>query len=715
MSDVSCRVFEFFEKAAVDHGFALAPFVAGISLSLDELRDPTRYCPWDDWAELCERLEARIGAAAVIAAGTAIPKDMGWNQGWRAVMKGAIRVPLLYEASLRWVSPMLFRHASFRVHALSEQHLHVQIGYPERYRGCPPWFRMAEGALRGSPRVLGLPDAAVSSHIGTHRATFDVHCPSGIGLGASLTRRVQAAWALGRVVDELAELQTDLRAAYSDLQRSEAELLELLQSLPQPMAIADHGGRLRFVNRSWTRAFGPPHATDTLASVLGGGELLGVDLLAAREHELDVATPSPTGTRRYAVAPAVEIVHHGVPAKVIQLRDVTAERAEEERIAVADRLTTLGTLAACVGHELVNPLGYATAALELLAAGLDRAPAELDLAALRQLAATVHDGLGQVAQIGRDLHAFSPRRGEAATAELRDVLQRALRLTEGQLRPVATATLHPVPHPLSVALEPGRLTQVFVNLLQNAAHALEELPRVAGHRVDVYVEREPEGQGPASSLDPTRVRVRVEDTGPGIPPGAIERIFEPFYSTKGARGTGLGLAVCRTIVEEAGGSITVCRASTGGAAFVLELPVVAPPRARDTPSPPDRPHRLRLLLVDDEPTLARLLPRTLRDHAVVVRRDPLAALEQLQRDQDFDAVLCDVAMPGMSGPELHERVGEFAPVLATRFVFLTGGATTPALAARLAAAGAPQLLKPFAREELLAAVWAVASARPTGT
>jgi len=78
-------------------------------------------------------------------------------------------------------------------------------------------------------------------------------------------------------------------------------------------------------------------------------------------------------------------------------------------------------------------------------------------------------------------------------------------------------------------------------------------------------------------------------------------------------------------------------------------------------------------------------------------------------------VLCDVAMPGMSGPELHERVGGFAPALATRFVFLTGGATTPALAARLAAAGVPQLLKPFAREELLAAVWAVASARPTGT
>jgi CheY-like chemotaxis protein len=210
-------------------------------------------------------------------------------------------------------------------------------------------------------------------------------------------------------------------------------------------------------------------------------------------------------------------------------------------------------------------------------------------------------------------------------------------------------------------MDPTRLGQVLVNLLVNAAHAVE--PGDAGrNRIRVRCRASPEG----------RVVVEVEDTGRGMTAEVRSKLFTPFFTTKGqGEGTGLGLSVSLGIVRGAGGEIEVESAPGRGSTFRVVLPPAPdhPAAAQPEPVPPTPAGaRGRVLVIDDEPQVLRSIERALRaDHQVTCASSAETALQALE-GADFDVILCDLVMPEMSGRGFFEALREKRPALAGRVI-----------------------------------------------
>jgi len=247
----------------------------------------------------------------------------------------------------------------------------------------------------------------------------------------------------------------------------------------------------------------------------------------------------------------------------------------------------------------------------------------------------------------------------------------------------------------STRLVPGgaaRLGQVFLNLVLNAAHAMTE---GGPDRNRLWVR----------SFDTDdSVVVEIQDNGPGIPPAVMARIFESFFTTKPRGvGTGLGLPISRDIVHSLGGLIEAESEPGKGALFRVSLPFVA---SKDEPliatAQALTGRRRRVLAVDDETLLLKAYRRMLIDyHDVEVRGSATEALDLLAADQDFDVILCDLQMPGMSGAEFFCYVRELYPELSKRFLFITGGAFSPEARRFLEDSMPACINKPFGLEELL--------------
>ncbi len=386
-------------------------------------------------------------------------------------------------------------------------------------------------------------------------------------------------------------------------------------------------------------------------------------------------------------------------------------RAEVERAiaqrALADRLSSAAALAAGVAHELNNPLAYVTANLAFLAermgrlvevlSGAPRTVEDVDLAT--QLAEAMREartGAERMRAVVRDLKTFARVEEERRVpVDVRPVIDSCLNLAWAELRRRAglARDLEPVPPVLG---DEGRLSQVFVNLVLNAAQSIPG-GRPDDHEVRVATRTLPDG----------RVAIEVRDTGSGIDPAHLPKIFDPFFTTKGpGQGTGLGLSICHAVITSMGGEIEVESAVGRGSTFRVLLPPAPqepPQRAQDAgPSAP--PHPARILVVDDEPLVGAVLRRTLAEHDVTLVESADAALARIDAGDRFDVVLCDLLMPGTSGMDLYRAVAARDPSLARGFVFLTGGAFTPAARAFLESEPVDLLEKPFDVAALRAAI-----------
>jgi len=400
------------------------------------------------------------------------------------------------------------------------------------------------------------------------------------------------------------------------------------------------------------------------------------------------------GRTRHGVvrATAVRDAQGAFQYAIAVVEDVTEKRALEAQLLLADRMSALGTLAAGVAHEINNPLAFILANLTYALEELARtsaAPGEV-VRALEE----AREGSVRVREIVRDLKTFSrPEERLDDEVDLPAVLRSAMSLAQNELRHRAQleADLRPVP---PVAASAHRLGQVFLNLLINAAQAIPE-GQADRHRIRVACR--PEG---------SRVLVEVSDTGAGIAEEHLLRIFEPFFTTKPVGiGTGLGLSVCHGIVTAIGGDITV-ESRPGATTFRVVLPAIAasPATAEVPPRPPVLRARARVLVVDDEPMVARAIARTLSEHDVTVLHSGAAALERLRQDVGFDVVLCDLMMPELNGMELHERLRLEVPAASERMVFMTGGAFTPQARDFLARVPNARVDKPFEPAALRALV-----------
>jgi CheY-like chemotaxis protein/anti-sigma regulatory factor (Ser/Thr protein kinase) len=252
------------------------------------------------------------------------------------------------------------------------------------------------------------------------------------------------------------------------------------------------------------------------------------------------------------------------------------------------------------------------------------------------------------------------------------------------------------------------LVQVLANLIVNAIQAIPA-GQPAG-RVLVRAEQ-----------IPNRVRLTVEDNGAGMSPEVLRRVFEPFFSTKPLnRGTGLGLAVSRGMVESLGGDLRLESTLGVGTRALVELPAAppepepAPPllQATDLLDPTAEGLGPRILLIDDEPTVVRALGRVLRDHYRVASASTVEEALARAACEPFDVVLCDVMMPDGGAERLCQELERSAPEVARRVILVTGGATSEAARRFLAGTSRPLLEKPLDLSALAAAVEQVAAAHP---
>jgi CheY-like chemotaxis protein len=314
---------------------------------------------------------------------------------------------------------------------------------------------------------------------------------------------------------------------------------------------------------------------------------------------------------------------------------------------------------------------------------------------ISRLLADTRDGACRVKRIVHDFRVFARGGdGRPRLCDVREVLDATVKLTLNELRHRARLVRSYQPVPL-VSADEARLCQLFLNLLVNA---LQSLPETADpEHAEIYV-------GTYTADDGSAV-VEIADTGVGIPEHLMARVFEPFFSTKPAGlGTGLGLSICESIVNALGGRIDLHSQPPGGTRCRVTLPAAGvgdetheepAPRAPTVAGP-----RLRLLLVDDEERLLAALAQDLcREYEVEEAASGADAIRKL-RERAFDAVVCDLMMPGISGAEVYEAARTHRPGLEQRFVFMTGGAFTGGTRHFFEQVTNPRLEKPFELSEL---------------
>ena len=364
-----------------------------------------------------------------------------------------------------------------------------------------------------------------------------------------------------------------------------------------------------------------------------------------------------------------------------------------------ERIHALGTLVASVAHEINNPLTYLNGCLELASRDIE-AVRDLGVAGARlagtlsQNLADAADGAERIASVVRILSTFS--RADVNDGKDVDVLravQAASRIARHQVTGNASfeEDLAPVPH---VVGNEGRLAQVILNLLVNAAQAVKSH---AGAHGQVRI---------ATRVEDECVLIEVSDTGPGIEPKLLERIFEPFFTTKPAgEGTGLGLTISRDIVAAMGGTLTVRSALEHGTTFVVTLPVPehAPRRSEGDgfgtkSSAPDGNTR-RVLVIDDEPRIGKLLQLMLSRDLVQFTPSPLEALK-LVAAQAYDVILCDFYMPEKTGLEFYREACALRPEVQDGFVLMTGSHSNPQIEEFVRTRQLRLLHKPFSLQAL---------------
>jgi len=367
-----------------------------------------------------------------------------------------------------------------------------------------------------------------------------------------------------------------------------------------------------------------------------------------------------------------------------------SERAEmQARVALSDRMASIGTLAAGVAHEINNPLTYIKA--NLACAIDDVTDGNYDRDALLDLLRDAQEGADRVRRIVRDLQVFSrTREDDVENLDVAVVVEGAIKMASNEIRHRAQLVkeLDKVP---AVRMNRARLGQVVLNLLVNAAQAIEE-GKVEGNQIRVAT----------STNDAGEVVIEIHDTGCGIAAPILPRVFEPFFTTKPVGvGTGLGLSICHTFISAAGGRIDLESPPSGGCRARVTLPGVAEVVRPSREALIALGRRRRVLVVDDEAPIRRVVRRMLEPaHEVVIAESGEGALAQLTDGSYFDVILCDLMMPKMTGIDVYERLCSMRSAHTQRIIFMTGGAFSKRSSDFLAECACPIIEKPFDLESL---------------
>jgi two-component system NtrC family sensor kinase len=358
----------------------------------------------------------------------------------------------------------------------------------------------------------------------------------------------------------------------------------------------------------------------------------------------------------------------------------------------AEKMSALGRLVAGVAHELNNPLAVVMGYAQLMVKQQN-----LDETTRQEVRRILHEA-ERASKIVVDLLSFArPTEPQMVVVDLNQIVQNLLEVREPDLAKHNIQLLARLSPTLPrTKADPFQVEQVLSNLVTNAIHALSEHPGERTLEVDTEV-------------DGFFIRVTVADSGPGIPPNLLEKIFEPFFTTKApGKGTGLGLPISRSILEEHHGRLRAESEPGQGARFIIELPVISCADAVEVPQavaalvneedeqPAASSGPKQVLIVDDEPGILEVLQAVLAGNGCVVAT-ATTGTEAWNRIRagGIDLVISDVNIPGLTGEQLFQQVRTALPALGRRFIFLTGDTLTPAARGFLEKSGARWFAKPF--------------------
>jgi PAS domain S-box-containing protein len=514
-------------------------------------------------------------------------------------------------------------------------------------------------------------------------------------------------------------LRAEQRAATEALRASEERFRTLVDSMDDLVFTLDRDLKYDGVFGSWLKREGIApeqmlgHSwAEVVPESTGEHTTAGLRALAGERVTYEWTMDGVDGLRHFLTSLSPRRGSGGEVTGLVGIsREVTEQKRVQAQLLVADRMFSVGLLAAGVGHEINNPLAAVMANLDLgnhhLAQLARSGAASEPVRELDEALREARTGAERVRNIVRDLRMFS--RGGDEGKQLVDVervMDSAVRMAWNEIRHRARLIkeYRNVPR---VSASESRLAQVFLNLVVNAAQALPE-----GHATENEIRV-------ATNTRGDRVVIEVTDTGPGIPPEAMGRLFTPFFTTKPVGvGTGLGLSICHRIVTGLGGEITVDTEVGRGTTFRISLPSASAAEeaiieaATTQPVPVQVPGPAigsevpaSVLVVDDESMIGRAIHRMLSppyEVTVVTRaRDALARIHGGAR---FDVILCDLLMPEMTGMDLHDELVLTAPDQAQAMVFVTGGAFTPRAREFLAEMASRCIEKPFDTAALRAVV-----------
>jgi PAS domain S-box-containing protein len=456
-------------------------------------------------------------------------------------------------------------------------------------------------------------------------------------------------------------------------------LIRAVESTGEAVLITDARRRVTFINEAFLRTFG-----------YRAEELLGRDALEfggaspafTRELQEQIQRRSWRGEatvhRKDGTAIPImltaSLIRDGdgpVEGAVAILQDISAEKAFQEQMQRADRLAAVGETAAGMAHEVNNALAAIF--------GQVNAAAEGGEPELRAALKRVDGQARRIADIVQGVLGFArPRPPRREAVDLATITGQTLELLRHDLdlQGVRLETnFHPELPPAEA--DPQQVQQILLNLCRNAIQAMRETES-PWLRVEVL------------GID-DRLAVRVSDGGPGIKTEVLERIFNPFFTTK-SEGSGLGLSVSYAIARAHGGDLQVTSEVGRGTTFTLLLPI-ATPASEDTVE--------RVLLVDDDPDVAEALSDMLTREGIQVFRAASGGEALLLLDTDsWDAVFLDVRLPDLSGPEIYVRLKEAHPDLAQRVVFVTGGLWRSESRLRHRLPPVPILAKPCTQDQV---------------
>lgn len=471
---------------------------------------------------------------------------------------------------------------------------------------------------------------------------------------------------------------TDLYQTRKELDEARSLVESLFDNIPAELYLRELDGSFVMMNRWGANFYGrePHQMVGQLASAYDTGEEVET-ARQAQERLLQTGEPVTQEYHYSVAAREVTVLNTIFPVKdaagnIVRIGGVTTDvtelhnarnqlRLAQDTLHQSEKLAALGQLLAGVAHELNNPLAVVLGRAAILQEKLEGTPHAAPLQKLREAA-------NRCARIVKTFLAMARQTGPRRQwVDVNALIEAALEMTTYSLRTTNIVwNVTPLAQDVKIEADEDQIVQVLINLILNAQQALEE--RAQDRRIDITASLSRDGQW---------LTVTVADNGPGVPASIAGRIFDPFFTTKAVgQGTGLGLSVCKSMVEAHGGTLLLETTPGGGASFRVTLPARGKSQTdADTLAGTQGHMRLRgrMLIVDDEVEIAAILADCLTPLGIecVLATDGASALQQLSQTS-FDGVFCDVGMPGMDGITFFHRLKQTNPILASHLIFISG-------------------------------------------